>query len=57
MGDIDRGRAQTIVQRPQFTAHEVTEFGIERTERLVHQEGGRPAHDCAPQRNALAVAA
>ena len=37
--------------------HQVAELGIERAERLVHQEGHRPAHDGAAERDALAVAA
>ena len=57
MSDIDRGRAQTIVQRSQLAAHDVAELGIERTERLVHQEGGWPAHDRAAERDPLAIAA
>ena len=55
--DVDRGRLQAIVQRAQLAAHQVAELGIERAERLVHQERLRLAHDRAAQRDALAVAA
>ena len=46
-----------VVQRAQLVAHQLAELGVERAERLVHQEGLRLAHDGAAERDALAVAA
>ena len=48
---------QPVVQRAQLAAHQMAELGVERAERLVHQEGLRLAHDGAAERDALAVAA
>jgi hypothetical protein len=45
------------VQLAELANHEVTEFGVERAERLVHQEDFRPPHDGAAERDTLAVAA
>ena len=45
------------VQLAQLAHHQVAELGIERAERLVHQERHRPAHDGAAERHPLAVAA
>jgi hypothetical protein len=57
VGDVDRGRVDAVVQLAQLAHHQVAELGVERAERLVHQEAFRPAHDRAPERHALAVAA
>ena len=57
VGDVDRGRADPVVQRAQLADHQLAELGVERAERLVHQEALRPAHDGAAERDALAVAA
>ena len=57
VGDVDGGRVDAVVQLAQFAHHEIAELGVERAERLVHQEGHRPAHDGAAERDALAVAA
>ena len=57
VGDVHRGRLDAIVQTTQLGAHQVAELGIERAERLVHHEGLGAAHDRAPERHALAVAA
>ena len=57
VGDVDRGRLDAVVQLAQLADHEVAELGIERAERLVHEEGHRPADDGAAERDALAVAA
>ena len=57
MRDIDRRRAEPVMQRAQFTDHRLAHFGIERAERLVHQETFRLAHDRPPERDALPVAA
>ena len=55
--DIDRGRRDAVVQIAQLAAHQVAELGVERAERLVHQERLRPPDDGAAKRHALAVAA
>ena len=57
MRDVDGRRAEPVVQRPQFTDHRLAHFGVERTERLVHQEAFRLAHDGPAERDALPVAA
>ena len=41
VGDIDRGGAHPVVQRAQLLAHQLAELGVERAQRLVHQEGLR----------------
>ena len=53
VGDVDRGRADAVVQRPQLLAHQLAERGIEGAERLVHQKRLRAADDGAAQRHAL----
>ena len=57
MRDIDRGRSKPVVQCTQFTDHRLTHFSIERSQRLVHQEAFRLAHDRASKRDALPIAA
>ena len=57
MGDVDRGRGDPHVEFAEFAHHQVAEFGVEGAERLVHQEGLRPADDGAAEGDALAVAA
>ena len=46
-----------VVQAAQLLAHQLAEGGIERAQRLVHQEGLGAADDGAAQGHALAVAA
>jgi hypothetical protein len=48
---------QAVVQRAQFLAHQLAKLRVERAQRLVHHERQRLAHDGAPERHALAVAA
>ena len=55
--DIDGGRRDAIMQIAQLAAHQLAELGIERTERLVHEERLRPPDHRAPKRDALPVAA
>ena len=55
--DVNRGRRDAIMQFAQLTAHEMPELGIERAQRLVHQECLRPPDHGAPERNPLPVAA
>ncbi len=57
VGDIDRGRLDAIVQVAQLAAHHMEKLGVERAQRLVHQEGLRTAHHGSPERYAVAVAA
>ena len=57
MGDVDGRRAYPVVQIAQLLGHRLAELGVERAERLVHQEGLGPAHDGAAERDALPVAA
>ncbi len=45
------------MQLAQFMHHQIAEFGVERAERLVHEEAFWPPHDGAAERDALAVAA
>ena len=55
--DVDGGGVDAVVQLAQLMDHQVAELGVERAERLVHQEAFRPPHDGAAERHALAVAA
>ena len=57
VGDIDGGRVDAEVQLAELAHHQVAELGVERAERLVHQERLRPPDDGAAERHALAVAA
>src|SRR6266850_4942295 len=38
VGDVDRRRSESVVQRAQFADHRFAHFGIERSQRLIHQE-------------------
>ena len=55
--DVDRGRAQPLVQFLDLGAHGNAQLGIEIGQRLVEQKHLRIAHDRAPHRDALALAA
>jgi hypothetical protein len=55
--DIDGRGMDAAVQFAQFMDHQIAELGVERAERLVHQEAFRPPHDRAAERDALAIAA
>src|SRR6185437_8827442 len=57
MGDIDRGGLEPLMQFLDFGAHRHPQLGIEVGQRLVEQEHLRIAHDGAPHRDALALAA
>ena len=57
VGDVDRGRAVLDVQPLQFGAHVLAQLGVERADRLVHQQRLRPAHQRPADRDALHVAA
>ena len=57
VGDVDGGRAHAVVEGAQLLGHVLAELGVERAERLVHQEGLGLAHDGAAEGDALAVAA
>ncbi len=57
VGDVDHRRAQLAVQLRDLGAHRVAQLGIEVGQGLVQQEHRRLAHQRAPQRHALALAA
>ena len=57
VGDVDSGRVDAVVQLAQLAAHQLAKLGIERAQRLVHQERLGPPHDGAAERHALPVAA
>src|SRR5579859_5387103 len=54
---VDRGRTDAIVEIAKLIAHQVTELGIKRPERLIHQKCLRPSYHGAAERDALPVAA
>ena len=55
--DVERRRAELLVQAREVRAHLDAQLGVEVRQRLVHQERLRLAHDRAPERDALALAA
>ena len=57
VGDVDRGDGELMLHMLELGAHMAAQLGIEIGQRLVHQEGGRTAHDGPGQRHALALAA
>src|SRR6266853_1598063 len=57
VGDIDRSRLQSLVQRLDLGAHRDAQLGVEVGERLVEQEHLRLSHARASHRDALALAA
>ena len=57
VGDVDGGAAQAHVQALDLGAHVDAQLGVQVGQRLVEQEALRIAHDGAPQRDALALAA
>ena len=57
VGDVDRRDAEPLVQRADLGPGVDAQLGVEIGERLVHQEGLRLAHDRAPERHALPLAA
>ena len=57
VGDVDRRRALLQVQPLDLGAHLLAQLGVERADRLVHQHRLGPAHQRAPDRHALHVAA
>src|SRR5216683_1688904 len=54
--DVDRGCPQPVMQIAELPGHDMTELGIERAERLVHQESLGPAYDGTAESDALSVA-
>ena len=50
-------RVQAVVESAELAAHELAHLRVQGAERLVHQERLRLAHDGAPERHPLAVAA
>src|SRR5882762_3465317 len=57
VGDVDRSRLQSLVQRLDLGAHRDAQLGVQVGERLVEQEHLRFSHDRASHRDALALAA
>ncbi len=57
VGDVDGRRAELVLQARDLRPHLHAQLRVEVGERLVHQEGLRLAHDRAPHRHALALAA
>ena len=57
VGNINGGRIDAVVQLAQLSAHQSAEFGIERTQRLVHEKGLGSAYDSAAQSDTLPIAA
>ena len=53
--DVERGRAQAIVQPADVDPHLGAERGVEVRERLVEEEDRGTPHDRAPHRDALAL--
>ena len=57
VGDEDEGRAEPHLQVLELGAQRLAQLGVERRQRLVHQEDLRLAHDGAADRDALHLAA
>ena len=57
VGDVNHRLAQLLVETLDLGAHLVAQLGVEVRERLVEQEQARVAHDCAADRDALALPA
>ena len=57
VGDVDRGGLELLVQALELDAHLHAQLGVQVGQRLVEQEHLRMAHDRAPDRDALALAA
>src|SRR3954453_6510720 len=57
VGDVDRGRADLLLQLLDLAARLHAQLGVEVRERLVHQEHLRVAHERAAERHPLLLAA
>ncbi|MCY1299576.1 hypothetical protein D9M70_491090 [compost metagenome] len=57
VGDVERGRAEALLQALDLAAHRDAQLGVEVGERLVEEEGRRLAHDGAAHGDALTLAA
>ena len=57
MGDVDRRRAEPLVEPGELGAHAHAELRVEIRERLVHQVRSRLAHHRAAHRHTLALSA
>ena len=55
--DVDRRHAEVVLELADLGAHLDAQLRVEVRERLVHEEGGRLAHDRAPHRDALPLTA
>jgi PAS domain S-box-containing protein len=57
VGDVDRGRAETLLQALDLAPHLDAQLGVEVRQRLVEEEGRRFAHDGAAHGHPLALPA
>ena len=57
MSDINEGRAKLLVQAADFGLHVLTQFLVERTQRLIEQDHRRPVRETTCQRDALLLPA
>jgi hypothetical protein len=55
VGDVERGGAETLLEQPDLGPHLHPQLGVEVGQRLVHEEGGRLAHDGAAHGHPLAL--
>jgi hypothetical protein len=56
VGDVDGRCADPVVQVAQLLGHDLSQLGVERAERFVHQERLGPSHDRPAERDSLPVA-
>jgi hypothetical protein len=57
VGDVDHGRPEPLLEARDLGSHLDAELCVQVRERLVHEERTRVAHDRAPHRDALTLAA
>ena len=57
MSHINRRGLDPVVQMTEFLAHEIAEFRIKRSQRLIHEEGQGPSDNSPAKCHALAIAA
>ena len=55
--DVDEGRSELRLDALQFELHLLAELDVERTERLVQEQRGRPIHERTCKRDALLLPA
>ena len=57
MRHIEHGGTQILLDSPQFKSQVISELGIERRQRFVHQINSWIAHQCAPNGDSLHLTA